>query len=177
MDVAIFDLETSNLNADFGIILCGVVKPYKGKPRVFRIDDYPLYKKDRANDREVTKAIRDELGEYDLWVSYNGKRFDVPFLNTRLMVHGFERMAPQKHSDIYWLARYRLKLHSARLAVVQEFFGLKKHKTRIDGMHWARAMAGYRKDMDYIVDHCVKDVQVLEEVYVKMKQFIDKISR
>jgi hypothetical protein len=35
-----FDLETSNLSADSGIILCGVVKTSGRRPRIFRGDAY-----------------------------------------------------------------------------------------------------------------------------------------
>jgi len=34
----VFDLETTNLSADFGVILCGVIKPANGRPKVFRAD-------------------------------------------------------------------------------------------------------------------------------------------
>jgi len=34
----VMDLETTNLSADFGVVLCGVVKPAHGKPRVFLAD-------------------------------------------------------------------------------------------------------------------------------------------
>lgn len=177
MEVGIFDLEMSNLNADYGIVLCGVVKPYKGESKIFRIDKYPLYKKDRADDKALITALRDELERYDVVVGYNSKRFDVPFLNARLLSHGLKKLPPPKHIDVYWQARFKLKLSSSRLEAVQEFLGLEVKKTRIDGRHWVRAVAGYRADLDYIVKHCVLDVDVLEEVYCAMLPFIDVVHR
>lgn len=177
VDIAIFDLETSGLNADYGIILCGVIMPFRGKPESFRLDQYASYGRDRANDKKVVQEISDRLEDFDIWVTYNGKRFDVPFLNTRRVAHGLPKLSATKHIDIYWQARYKLKLHSCRLESVQEFLGLEVKKTRIDAKHWARALAGYKKDMDYIVDHCVKDVKVLEDVYNAMKQFVDVVHK
>jgi len=175
MKIGIFDLEMSNLNADYGIILCGVVKPYGSDLVVYRIDKYPLYKKDRANDKSLVVALRDALEEFDIIVSYNGKRFDIPFLNARLLAHGLTRLSKKKHIDVYWQARYKLKLSSSRLEAVQEYLGLETKKTRIDGRHWVRAVAGYKSDLDYIIDHCKLDVEVLEDVYDHMRPFIDVI--
>jgi hypothetical protein len=47
-----FDLESSSLNADFGIVLCGVVKAAGKKPKIFRLDAYhPDWDRERGNDR------------------------------------------------------------------------------------------------------------------------------
>lgn len=177
MRIGIFDLETSNLNANFGVVLCGVVKEYgRGKKvAIHRMDTLPSYKNDRADDKAVVQSLYDELVDFDIWVSYNGRRFDIPFLNTRLMSHGLKTLEKKKHIDMLYQARYKLKLHNARLASVQEFLGLPVSKTAIDGRNWTRAMAGYPDGWDYIVDHCIKDVKVLESVYDKMKHFVTTI--
>jgi uncharacterized protein YprB with RNaseH-like and TPR domain len=177
MRIGIFDLETSNLNANFGVVLCGVVKEYgpRKKSTIHRMDALSNYKTDRSDDSAVVAALYQELVNYDIWVSYNGRRFDIPFLNTRLMAHGLETLEKRKHIDLLYQARYKLKLHSARLASVQEFLGLRTSKTVVDGRNWTRAMAGYKDGWDYIVDHCVRDVKVLEEVYEKMKHFVTTI--
>ena len=175
MIIGIFDFEMSNLNADFGMMLCGVVKEFRGDAQTFRLDQYDLYKKDRANDRVLAKDLRDALEEFDIWVSYNGRRFDIPFLNSRLLFHGLRPIEKKKHIDLLYQARYKLKLHSSRLASVQEHLGLSNKKTEIRGYHWTRALAGYKPSMDYIVRHCVLDVAVLEETYGKLKQFVTVI--
>ncbi len=172
MDIGIFDLETSNLKADYGVILAGVIKDFRGEAHVFRMDGFPLWRKNRADDTAIIKAIRDKLSNYDIWVSYNGRRFDIPFLNTRLVYHEMEPLGIKKHIDLLYQSRYKLLLHSSRLISVQEFFRLENEKNTIDGNHWARALAGYKDGMNYIVDHCERDVAVLEEVYEKMKQFV-----
>jgi uncharacterized protein YprB with RNaseH-like and TPR domain len=175
MKFGIFDLETSNLNADFGVVLCGCVKKYEGAVTTHRMDRLPLYEIDRANDRAVVELLRNELEKYDVWVSYNGKRFDIPFLNTRLMAHGLKTLDKRKHIDLLYQARYKLKLHSNRLAVVQEYLGLQDAKTTMNGQRWARAMAGYGDGWNYIVKHCILDVKVLEQAYDKLKHFVGPI--
>ncbi len=175
MIIGIFDFEMSNLNADFGMLLCGVIKNFRGKSQTFRLDQYPGYEKDRANDKALAKDLRDALEQFDIWVSYNGRRFDVPFLNSRLLYHGLRPVEKKKHIDILYQARYKLKLHSSRLASVQEHLGLRHEKTEIKANHWMRAVAGYKPSMDYIVRHCVADVNVLEDTYEALKQFVTVI--
>lgn len=59
-----FDLETTNLAADFGVILCGVVKGAGEKPAIFRADqlnkDWP---RRRSDDGARTGRRRGRAGE------------------------------------------------------------------------------------------------------------------
>lgn len=171
----IFDLEMSNLSADFGVILCACFKSSEREGiTTFRIDDYPLYKTEPWNDRDVIQDISKYLKEHDIIVSYNGKRFDIPFLNSRQLYHGQEVFAlkPAKHTDMLYQAKFKLNLHRANLDTVAKFLGCANEKTQIDGQAWVRAMAGDRQSMDYIVEHCVLDVEVLTEVFMKMKNLV-----
>ena len=176
MKVVSFDLETSNLNADFGIVLCGCFMEYgEGKSRkvkTLRIDDTKSYKKEPWNDRELVCAIRDELEGADIICGWNSKRFDVPFLQGRLMYNNERTMSRIKHIDLMYQARYKVKLHSSRLAAVQSFLDLPDAKTEIKPQVWVKALTGDRKAMDYIATHCVQDVKVLDEVYSRLKHFV-----
>jgi hypothetical protein len=70
----VFDLETTNLSADFGVILCGVVKPSVGRVKIFRADRLsPTWPRRRSDDSRVVGAIVAELSNYDIWVAHNGR--------------------------------------------------------------------------------------------------------
>jgi uncharacterized protein YprB with RNaseH-like and TPR domain len=179
MRTAMLDLETSNLNADYGIILCGVFKPTEGKPVIFRIDKTSTYKARPWDDGELVKQIAKYIADnkIDILVTYNGSMFDAPFLNSRAMLTdvNIRENFIFKHIDLYWVARKKLRLHDAKLDTVARFLKCKVSKTHIDPELWNRAMTGDKKSLDYIVDHCVKDVIVLEEVYEHLKPFIKQI--
>jgi len=68
MKIAMFDIETSNLNADYGILLCAVIKPLEKKPIALRLDETKRYKVDKADDSELVEQIRKELQNYDIIV-------------------------------------------------------------------------------------------------------------
>lgn len=164
-----WDLETSNLNANFGFILCGGYKVL-GEKRVHvpKISDYSLYDRDPTNDRELVKTLAKELSTADIWLTWYGSRFDVPYLNSRLIYHGLKPLPPIPHIDGWRIARYQMRLNSNRLQSVTQFLEL-EDKTPLSGPHWIKAMAGNKRSLKYVVDHCRQDVVVLEQVYERIR--------
>lgn len=164
-----WDLESSNLNANFGYILCFGYKRFgQPKPKVVSITDFPLFKRDCTNDREVVKAAAEELSKADMWTTWYGKGFDVPLLNSRLIYHGMKPLPPVPHVDGWYIARYKMKLNSNRLATVSAFLELPE-KTPLSGPIWIRAAAGHKPSIKYVVEHCAQDTVVLEEVYKRIR--------
>lgn len=165
-----WDIESTNLNADFGFIICiGWKFSDEKKAHVVSIADFPdAFRKDCTNDYHVVKTAAKAISEADVWVTHYGTRFDVPMVQTRLLHHKLKPMPPIPHIDTWRVAKYRLKLHSNRLASVSSMFGLEE-KTRLDGPKWIKAMAGDRKSIKYVVEHCVQDVMVLEQAYNKIR--------
>lgn len=171
-----FDLETTNLNANFGIILCACIKPFDGKVKVFRGDDYNTWEKKRSKDGKLCKAIYKELKRYDIWIAHNGVNFDIPFLRTRLTKANVQMMQP-KVVDPVRLARRFLRLGYNSLEQVAGHFGI-YGKTTVAGKHWMRAaLDGNKKSMDYIVEHCIADVEILEKVADKVNYLVPKIGQ
>lgn len=181
--VAVFDLETSNLNADFGIVLCGVVYDITNdKMHVVRWDETKSYKSEiYDDDREVVVKVRDLLESFDIIIGYNSSRFDIPFLRTRLLHHGERLLESVRHIDLYYYVKFRLKLHDFKLDTLAKFSQTEFQKTEVDGKKWIQALvyAGTkrgRKAMDYIVEHCVLDCKVLAEGFGKVKDLIGNIK-
>lgn len=167
-----FDLETTSLNADFGVILCGVIKPSHGKAKIFRADELNVrWATRRSNDKAVVNAIAKELAEYDIWIAHNGNRFDVPFLRTRLAKWNLDSLPTRKLIDPVFLARNKLKMSYNSLENLAKFLGVNS-KTEVSGDQWLQAsLDGNTKAMDYIVEHCVQDVLVLEKVVKSLKAY------
>lgn len=169
-----WDLETSNLNASIGFLLCCVVKPWGREPKVFRIDESPEYESNRSDDRWLARQIKAEIERYTVAIAYNGQRFDAPFLNTRLMLGRSKPLVPTvKHLDPLYASRFRLKMHSNRLETLVETFKIRHKKTPLDGNLWIKAAVGVKSAMDAVVEHCVKDVLALELVAMRLVELMD----
>lgn len=174
LQIVAWDLETSNLRANVGCILCmGYQAVGQQRPKVISAADFPLYDTDPTNDREVVKAARKVLADADAWLTWYGARFDVPFFNTRLLFHRLPPLPPITHIDAWRTARYKMKLTSNRLKTVSEFLDIEE-KTPILFKHWLRAMAGHRPSLRYIEKHCRQDITVLIQAYERLKPWIEK---
>jgi uncharacterized protein YprB with RNaseH-like and TPR domain/predicted RNA-binding Zn-ribbon protein involved in translation (DUF1610 family) len=170
--VYVFDLETTNLAANGGYILCACVCDVNtGQVWTYRIDKTKEWKKQKWDDSGVVKALINKLGEADVWVAHYGGRFDVPFLRTRALVHGLPDIPPTPLVDTWRVARNHLKLSSNRLAALTDL--LKTHpKTPLNLTDWAKASAGCITSLNLIVEHCIADVVALKEVYIKLRGII-----
>ena len=160
---ATFDLETSNLNASIGEILCGCVKHLNGDTKTFVAG--------RNGDGLIADRIRAELMKHDYIVTWYGTGFDLPFLQTRLLVSGHKPLSHIRHVDLYYTARSQLAMHSNRQQAVGEALLGESNKTRLIGSVWNAAMKGSKPAMKYIVDHCVKDCEELERIFGYLVKF------
>jgi len=175
---ATFDLETTNLSANWmGVIICGVVKPWGGKLKVFRGDDYPNWKNNRSNDEAICTAIFQELKKYRIWIAHNGVNYDIAYLRTRLGKYGISMEQPLNIDPVIALRKYyRLNYNSLERA--GRHFGFKDYKTHLDEDTWMQAiMDGSKEAMDEIVFHCEKDVELLELVANRVKYLLPKIGK
>lgn len=163
LKVAYFDLETTNLNADIGRILCGTIRTHEGKVVTYR-NSIPNIRK--ADDREIAIQIRDLLDQHHMLVGWHSKGFDVPFLNTRLVAHGERPLRRHLHLDPRWqMSGWRgLKPRSAKLKVAAEFFGLDEGKMELPVEVWAKAGVGDKDALKTLVERCESDVRLLYSV-------------
>lgn len=172
--IVFWDLETSNLNADFGYILSAAWKRLgERKIQVVTLADFPRYERNRTDDRDLARAVAAELDKADVIVSWYGLRFDQPYLNTRLLRAGLPPMAPVPHVDLWRTSRYQLALHSNRLASAAAFFGL-EDKTAIKGQQWVDAAAGMPYALRYVASHNRQDIVVLEQAYLRLRPLVER---
>ena len=168
----LWDIEATNLNADFGYCLAiAVMELGKTKPDVFTIRDYPSFKGDPTNDKGLVKEVSDILINSGAWINWYGQRYDVPYVNSRLVNHGLGVMPPVPNIDLWRVCREKLKLHSNRLASAAAFLGIEE-KTRLSGPIWIKAGAGDKGALKYVEDHARQDVVVLAQAFEKMRPLI-----
>jgi uncharacterized protein YprB with RNaseH-like and TPR domain len=179
MKTGIFDLETSGLYANFGIILCCSIKEYGHKGvKTIRADQFPSWNKDKTNQLLLITRIVNELRQYNILVAHNGQYFDKQWINTLSMKYGCE-------ADIRWkmfidpvlIARRHLRLGRNSLDQLLDYFEIPNKKSHVSGRVWVRAsLNGDRKALDEIVSHCEEDVKALENVYDKVRKLVEKID-
>ncbi len=165
-----FDIETTNLDADVGWMLCASFMPIGGKAYTIRARG--------PDDVSVLDRIRKELYKYDYICTWYGTGFDMPFLATRLLLNGKDPIGLVKHIDLYYVARFKFKFFNNRLDNVADgLFGGESVKTKLRGSVWFAARSHRRavreKAIDYIVEHCEKDVEETGALFEKLIPFKD----
>jgi len=163
--VGFLDIETSNLKANFGIVLCWCILDENGT----LYEDW-LTKKDVLSGNEDTRVVStciETMRAFDRVVGHYSTYFDIPFLRSRAIIHGldFPKHGELYHTDVWRMAKTKLCLHSNRQDVIAESLQGKTIKTRISHPAWRQAMMGDEKAAAEVVDHCEKDVQDLKKNY------------
>ncbi len=164
LDFVCFDLETSNLDADFSVLLTAAIKPYGQQPIVFRADNYPTWETSRSDDKEIVVAISTELRKHAIVIGHYSQKFDIPFLRAKMAKHGLEPLPPMFGIDTWRIAKNNFKVTSRRLQNLVNFFDL-GDKSGVEGGLWMKAAYdGDEKAMDKIVKHNIVDVEILEKL-------------
>jgi uncharacterized protein YprB with RNaseH-like and TPR domain len=175
MRVGYLDIEATNLNADFGMILSWYIK----KAGCNEYDCAIITQAEIQSfkfDYRVVKELLEALDNYDMiYVHYGSdRRFDIPYIRTRAYANGLENLLPERMEklivDTYPIARNKLKLHSNRLGSIADAVGIKGvKKTPLQPGVWRMASCGHEPSLQYIALHNKRDVQILERVHNKLK--------
>lgn len=169
--IGYLDIEATNLKADFGIVICWVIRYAKTKKLIERCITPRELK--TCLDKKVIEELIRVLPRFDRIIAHYGSRFDVPFLRSRALSLGldFPEYKSLWQTDTWRIARSVLCISSNRLGNVANLLGIKQQKTRITSEHWLKALTGRKESLDYILKHCRIDVNILAQVYEKLSKF------
>ena len=181
MRILVWDIEASNLSADFGIVLC-VGSKVVGEKRVTvpTILDYvrPGDRSLLTAEKRLLRAVSKTLIDSDVWVTHFGTHYDIGFVNARLIYHGLKPLPTNHpHVDTWKISRYKLRLSSNRLATISTFLKTGDEKNKIKPEQWLGALSGNKAAMAYIAEHCRLDCLVLEEVYLRLRPLMTNHPR
>jgi uncharacterized protein YprB with RNaseH-like and TPR domain len=174
----VLDIETTSLDANRGHILCACAK-WVGQKKIYKwrldeSDGFATTPDSWFNDSSIVDGLAELITEADAVIAYYGGygRFDIPFINTRLIANGRSPLPPVTIIDPHKAAKSRLKLARNTLDAVSTLFGTVSQKGFVPWVHWLRAQFGDKKSMKILLDYNVKDVLTLEELYLKIRPLI-----
>jgi uncharacterized protein YprB with RNaseH-like and TPR domain len=133
------------------------------------LPDYPLFKRDKENDRELVKDLHRLFDEADILVGHNSDRFDHRKANARFIQHGLKPPSSYKTIDTLKIARKHFKFDSNRLDSLGQSLGVGR-KIKHTGTHlWLATMEGKPKAVRIMKRYNARDVELLERVYNKLR--------
>ena len=171
--VIVFDIETLGLDAfQDQIVLIGMKVEDKVK-------QWKLWKeKDELS--MIFKCLKtfEEIPLFEIIVGYNNLKFDVPFIATRLSVHG-------KWSHDLWELLYRerkwfdlyqfLGNDFRRMSYWLEKLGIKREYEDIIGRDIPKFFA--KKEYKKIEQHNKDDLETSEKLYLKLQEEFPELLR
>jgi uncharacterized protein YprB with RNaseH-like and TPR domain len=168
--IVFFDIECTGLRGDYGTMLCASFLPFQDeKATTFRV-------KRVGNDKKILKQTREMLEAHDVWVTYYGKGFDIPFVNTRLFRHSQPLVDKRLHLDLYYTGRHSLLTARRSQGHMLNWLEASKDKMSVSASMWAEV--NVRPDaLDVMQERCESDVQGLREFYKQAKVLVKDLKR
>lgn len=171
--IGFLDIETSNLNADFGYIFSYCIKELDGP--IYEYVIKPGEIRAFTFDKNLMKQFYKDVMQFDRLVVYWGKdrRHDIPFLRQRAIKWGvpFPLYREVFVNDLYDIVKAKLKLHRSGLANACEFFDIPCKQHRLDPNRWQKAMAGSQEALDHILKHNEEDCVSTEQLWKLLRDY------
>lgn len=112
------------------------------------------------------------LDEADILVAHNGDRFDRPWVNAEFLKEYITPPSPSFMVDTYKVARKMFYLQSNRLNELGKTLGLGEKQETGGFQLWKDVLAGDEGAQQRMEDYNVRDIELLEEVYLTLRPWI-----
>lgn len=178
LTAATFTLYPESINHE-GIItdesiicICWKILEQKAVYSSSILDDLKRFKKDVNDDYVVLKKIREILEDATIVIGHNLKKFDLKKINARLIYHGLDPLpstliALDTLTEIKKVASFP----SHRLDYLGQLL-TGEGKTHTSRGLWFRVLKGDKDAVREMVGYCKRDVQLLEDIYLKIRPYI-----
>lgn len=143
------------------------------KTHVLGLPDFPnAYALNPHDDSQLVARLWDLFNEADVTVTHNGKTFDKPKAQARMIYHGMEPPSPHKEIDTLQTARRQFAFTSNSLKDLAIYLGL-EHKQDPGGFQtWLGCLGGSEHAWKRMKRYNRQDVIVTEQLYLRFRPWI-----
>jgi hypothetical protein len=154
-----------NQIVDVGQVICFAAKWLGEKKVEFRSDYHD------GHDEMIRRAY-ELIDEADAIVHFNGKAFDIKWLNTEFLLAGFTPPAPHKDIDLLTVCRSRFKFPSNKLQYVAQALGLGGKEDTGGFELWINCMKNDPTAWRQMKKYNMGDVELTERLYNKIRGWV-----
>ena len=167
------DIETTGLKGTYAYVLSYCIKEDNGKILGRHLTKREIHSE--TYDKNLLKELINDMRKFDKLVTYYGGdyRFDLPILRTRALYWGldFPLYKEIKGVDLYSIVKKKFNLHSNKLGVVCDFFGIQAKGHPMNPRVWFGANAGNERNLEWVFTHNKEDVCSTEKLYHKIFEY------
>lgn len=177
-DLLFLDTETTGLSRAAGTIAFIVgVGGFWGPSGAFQVDQIVLH--DPGREHEALSRLADYLCRARLWVTYNGRSFDLPVLRNRFILHRLAVDFDAPHLDLLpWCRRhFKSRLEDCRLGTVEERIVQFRRVDDLNGSEAPRVYQDYLADgrfheMERLLEHNRHDIVTLAPLLSRLARHV-----
>lgn len=132
-------------------------------------------KKKVRDDKRLMQGIWEILDDADFIIAQNGKKFDIPKINTRLVIHGYGPYSPIRVIDTLEIAKKNFGNTSNKLAWMSQHFTdtPKSDHKRFPGFElWKECLEDNPAAWAEMEKYNKRDVVATEKVYMKLRSWM-----
>lgn len=187
-NICYYDIECSDFNP-LGNFIIGYVAIIRnivtGKTEEY---EYNISKKDIHDavtrdsmdfDYKLLGYLSDCVNSCDALIGHFSTKFDTPYFRTRCLLTHQEYLIPDyrkiKQGDTWRMMKNSMKAPRNTLMNFALYTDTPNQKTHVAMKHWQRIRfpknPNWQKSMDYIMDHCRKDVRMTMRAHKKIEKF------
>lgn len=134
---------------------------WRGERKTHSIAIHP---KRPADDKHIVKKLLELFKESDAVVAHYGDKFDIRYLLTRAIFHGFPPPPNVQQIDTHKIAKNKFLFNSNRLDYLGKFLGIGR-KIKTDSSLWDGCMEGKQSAILKMEKYNKQDVDLLADVY------------
>lgn len=172
--VCFMDLESTALEADVGYLVGGGFMDESGRFKWF-------YSEIPSREKETLSSIIEYMSKHHIVFTWNGSRFDIPFLTARAVKYNLraELIYKPTHFDLAEFIRSNFRFSLTSLYHVARFFNIVKD-VDVEGIDvpslYLRALRNDRRASVKIRKHCRDDLEVLRTIYLKILPILREVK-
>lgn len=139
--------------------------------KTYALPDFPLYKKDKHDDRQLVEKLHELFEWADFLIAHNGVRFDVKHVNRRFIIHKMKPPSPFKAIDTLKMAKQVAAFASNKLDFLAHELGVGRKLAHTGKKLWLDCYNGDLKAWKIMKRYNARDVELLEAVYLVFRPF------
>ena len=164
------DIEATGLRGDYNSVLVTSVKPFGQKSTSFTVLQ-------PGNDQRIVRETKELLEAADAWVTYYGKGYDIPMLNTRLLKWGLRPIDKRPHVDMYYALKYNLLTARRSQGHLLEWLETPEEKMSVSASVWSDVLMDPERNLRILRTRCESDTAGLEALYRRTCHLLRDIKR
>ncbi|QIB25876.1 ribonuclease H-like domain-containing protein [Caloranaerobacter azorensis] len=173
------DIETTGFNREKDkIILIGVMYFNNNEIKISQ-----FFANSLEEEKEILNKFAEFIAQFDLFFTFNGNIFDIPFINSKFRQHKLEYFIDTNNSiDLLKIVRKHkniLGLNNCKLKTVEKYLGINR-KDKISGKESIKMYFEYLKTKNesikkIILKHNYEDIYYLHKL-LNIYEIIDNLN-